>query len=342
MSYHTGTALDMSQVKGAILAAATANSWTIMRDNGPNFALRSPAGNNWAFRIAQGADDAKLGGVPTNPSETAYIPLNGGIYVYTPTSLDSSMPVWQQPGASGDRPNTGGWFNMGRAGPYVRYHVFGGPEYIHAVVEVQNKVFAHLHIGNLDKPGMSYVGGQYTQLSSYQRTLYEGYMRLESKYTCPWGTEGDQVPINGGTLADNYTSQRNLVKAANLPDRPGLWAWGTRDTCAIGRGGTSYHFDQGLVRASANDMTGDTLIVPVRPFVSVGQRRLVPLGVAPDVGVCDMRFIAPGESVFYGQEEWMVFPIIRYDNLRWVTVNGATSYHGYIGSVYGWAYKVNR
>lgn len=320
MAYYTSPVSTIGQFLGSLASALATEGWTIHRNTTTELIFTSPAGKVWALRVAQGSVDDSGG--PGN-----YIQSGRGFYIYAPTGFSGAGQAHQQPNATVAAPSRGHWHQMPHAGPYVRYYFFIGNTHVHAVLEHSIGMFAHLHLGELDKRGLTYTGGQYVQANGDSgNTLWTATGK-------PWAQYGYSA-TNGQALAG--ANQFNLVGTTPIGNngcvflndfegRSGRWAFaaaGVLDPIStvdspgyvsLGSGIMSGHPDVGQLLASANDATGDMILVPPTVYMRGAQQRLYPLGEVPEIAYCDMLGGVPGMTVFFGLEEWMVFPLSRYD-----------------------------
>ncbi|ALT58005.1 structural protein [Pseudomonas phage SM1] len=308
MAYQTGPVSTISELIDTMVNFAAANGWTkdTISGGGNGWALHSASGGYWSFRYGQGPTvDAENG----NPFGQA-IAQNQGFYVYNNTGFNAALPAHRQPGWSASNyPAAGGWFDLKQAGPYTTYWLFVTEQYVHLVVEVQSKVYAHFGIGTLDKRGSSYGGGFYTQHHklSYNPSSSEGNGLSDAATQYVWDSFRSvnnsrcQVDIRDGEIAG-----RELLGVYTNNAGAGDRGWS-----ALGHGSDTYHPDDSYLDASANQMTGETVLIPNRVYMIGNQSRLRPLGEVADFAFCDMSFCSPAQVQIYGSEEWIVFPAFR-------------------------------
>ena len=332
MAYYTGPVSTISQFLGSLASALNTEGWTIHRNITTELIFRSPAGKVWALRLAQGSSDGS-GGYDN------VIPNGSGLYIYAPTSYAAGSPAHQQPNATFVAPSRGHWHRVPNAGPYVRYHFFIGNTHVHAVLEHSIGMFAHMHLGELDKRGLTYTGGQYVQANG------DSSNTLWSSTGKPWAQHG-YSSTNGQTFAgatqftltgSNPIGPNGCVFLNDFEGRPGRWAFAAAGVfdpsysvdspgyVSLGSGILSGHPDVGQLLASANDATGDMILVPPTVYMRGAQQRIYLLGEVPEIAYCDMIGGVPGMTVFFGLEEWMVFPLSRYDPTDGTATNSSAT-----------------
>lgn len=162
--------------------------------------------------------------------------------------------------------------------PFVGYHFFGQQQYLHIVIEINNGLFAHTGIGVLNKASQ-YAGGGYVYRTSYDSSaFYDRNVKAYNKY--PF--EDYSIHYDGRIhqAVDSYPREYGLMKAT------GPFHW------------------------SPNQMNG---VAPLFPFLSavVIDNATFLLGHAPDVRSVKIDYLQDGESVFFGNDEWVCFPIKR-------------------------------
>lgn len=357
MAYFTGVPNTMSAFAQAIVAAAASVGWTIDA-NSPStgdYAFHSPAGDYWSIKEPLG-NSTDNGGNSSYP----YLAAGAGLYIYTNSGYNSARNMFSQPprANTGRVPARAEWFGCaGQSGPFIRYHIFASSTYLHCVLEIRAKVFCHLQFGRLDKKGGSYVGGQYTQktlcnLSSVDNPATSGSLFNTSSLYLPWnmstydGSSQADEPSAASVYGQKYSM--NLITATDVEKSgrwcytpaykvpaltskdPELWGW-------VGPGGgkDTPHPDAMLLYGSANELTGATVVIPIRIYLQGAQNRTYFMGEVADMGVVDMSFLSPGQSLYYGADEWMVFPAWRFNLDDLTNLRNSSGYMGY-------AFRVNR
>lgn len=353
MAYFTGTAANISAFAQAIVSAAASVGWSIDKNDAGNgeYAFHNSDGNYWSIREPRGYNSDN----GATPNSYPYLNVGCGLYTYTNSAYDSSRSAYNQPprAASGPVPARGEWFNLANSvGPYVKHHIFADTHYIHCVLEVRAKYFFHLMFGQLDKKGGVYTGGQYTQKSWCDSANLElnnvgiGYNTVIPPFSNNYfdGAAAAGV-VNTSSNFGTRTGPQNHLMVSDV-ENAGRWAYpgaykipGTSEAdlygfVGLGHGFLSQHMDQHLCYGSANELTGATIVIPNRIWLQAAQDRCYFLGEVPDFGIVDMSFLAPGQSIFYGTDEWMIFPVFKQDLTDKTAAKSSYSV--------GYAYKVNR
>ena len=248
--------------------------------------------------------------------------------------------MWNQPGQdfrTGKESKTA-IFTFRIAGPYVRYWAFATGQYIHVVVEGISGTFGHILFGQIDKDGAVFDGGAYNAASFNYRPINDD------------GTvnDGTQNGISGNYAMYPFSSKYPFYAASRIrvqnvdnlvaPSADNFLNVGSDTTVegsAIGPwlsgrsdlGYNQYHPDSGLVAASANELGGNTMIVRAAIYHWGAQQRTRYIVVIPDHAVCNMQFVAPGDILTFGNDEWMVFPAYRKGTVGYTSsLNAGVAY----------------
>lgn len=232
------------------------------------------------------------------------------------TGYDSGASLVDQPGVTSQgtfgpvRKVTTLQLTPADNGEQGAYWFFGTSTYLHAVWRRPTGLYVHLQIGTLDKKGMNYSGGQYTQANGI-------FYNVAQKYTPVWGDSDYNDPALRLSGFDTFTGI--MVHPYGL-----------------GNGRFARHPDNALVAASANAFTGDTVLVPNRVMAEGSNRRRWYVGETPDFAVVSMFFCNPEQILTYGAEEWQVFPCYKKGRL------GDNSIPSQWSTDIGYAYRVRR
>lgn len=338
MSYTTGSADSYQDLLLKIKALAVAAGWTTLADDS--------AGSYWVGQDAAGTGRFILRNITSDENINVHYYSQYGaammISGFTGT-WDASKGFYNQTGQ--DFLNTR--ITQTRAcllhfstyaGPFAKYYAFVGATYIHVVIEVVTGTFAHLFLGTLNKDGAVYDGGQYCAASYYYWSVTTDMDGATSN------AQGNG--INGMYMNYPFSSKypyyaQSFLRVENVDDA-GSPAWdyffstqGTDATygqrTAYGLGftlgynqsyGDTNHPMAGLVGASNNALNSSTMLVPHSIYHQGAQARFRYVGLVPDHAVCNMAFLAAGDILTFGEEEWQVFPCYRKGTvLRDATLN---------------------
>lgn len=287
MAYVTGASSGLSDLLVRLRGFAEGIGWSTTAVNSTTWAFTSPQGGSFTLQLTANNASYRLFGATQN--------LPG---VLMPTAQPGNSETFH------DGSLLDAVFVPGSSGPYTRHHFFGTLQYLHVVLEVQASVFAHLHIGRLNKRGTQYAGGEYIQGHRYNAVhtqIFDPAGRLGNwtgRGTSPW-TEGNSGIFRAGGF-DGAAEVR----------------W-TNQAVGLGKGVHSInHPDIPLAGASLCEYLDQPIVVPNRILLRAGTsqgdlRRARVLGETQDLGIVDITRHAPGDVVIYGEDEWVVFPMYR-------------------------------
>lgn len=338
MSYTTGSADSYADLLAKIRVIGEAAGWVTKAANATGWVVSSADGNaNYVVAIVSSNDS-------TNTPFWNYNSFGPCIAVSNCKSIDVGASLWNQPGQDfrdGKDSHTACLcFGNGVAGPFAKFYAFATDQYIHVVVEAITGTFGHLLMGNLDKDGAVYDGGSYngatqcyrpvnsdiTQSDSTGNGLSQPFALYPFSYRYPYNSASrvrvENVDNIGVNKCDVFYDTSGTTEGVAL----GPWASGWNSN-----GYLSTHPDCGLVEASANNLGGNTMMIPTAIYHYGAQGRLRYIGVIPDQAVCNMQFLAPGDIITYGTDEWQVFPVLR---------KGTDSLNGTLNA--GVAYRIRR
>lgn len=304
MAYFTGAADNLTDLLGKIRVAAEASGWVTDRyTQGVEWFVRNAdASSFFALRIRQN-------GSPDNNYANYDC-----IFITGSTAYDPNKSYLDQPGSNMTKQFYGPItkFRPYLIGPFTRYHVFTTQYYIHVILEVMAGTYCYMLIGDLDKDETVYQGGQYI-----------GGHYYNNDPTLDFGTSSDQNGINSSIRMFPFDNaypyySNSFVRTGAIDDMAAdYWGacahaggYGQGKLVTMGAGGQD-HPNAGLLYASYNSLNDSTLLVPATMFVVGAQGRLRYIGKMRDFAYCQITGLAPGDTVKYGNEEWVVFPPYR-------------------------------
>jgi len=282
MSYFTGTANDPADLLLKLKSHAESIGWMTDRSSASEWCCHNHAGY-WSME----AKDNRLD-------------LCGN------TGFDAALSWHEQPGSSKlhhEHYNKQSltWYYLG-AGPFVTFHLFATIDYLHVVTEVASGQFRPLFIGSLNKRGIVYEGGHYIcAMAPYNYSDFNLYTNWNFY---PFDS------VSGESWTNSYI-RVDGQDGAPSPDWLSFHSQGTsRYAIGLGRGyrNNTYHPSSLLVYTAANALTGGTLLIPCTIYTSGAQSRTRFIGEVPDFAVCRMDYLAPGDTVTVGSDNWRVFP----------------------------------
>ena len=206
---------------------------------------------------------------------------------------------------------------------FTSYYLFGGPDYIHCVVQSAAGIYKHFNFGILNKYG-TWTGGSYFTGSywPFGGGTY-GYYSDQVYVGGPW----DSMSSNrsGSTWELNYqdgthhwstwegyqnNGAQNIYSSA-----PGeVYGWGGA------RGG--WHHEQ--VRTGPNTFNGVAPMEPIVLFVQQTGGLYAPAGAVKGAQYINMKNYNPGDTFTIGSATWQVFPLATKGPVLGTGTDGVT------------------
>jgi len=306
MSYETGTALNVDDLLAKLSVFAVANGWTENK-----FVAGTGNGSSSEMYLSKGVTFAIFDAQLTTGNNT-YHGFNQAldhphIDTYCATGFNGANPVNGQPGTSLHKETNWLLPNM------TAYHFFTDPtkEYLHIVVEVIANEFRHIHIGLLDKIG-AYDGGQYMQSTCPDQNINRIDDPVSFQHSYPWVQLGNgagkfqKLRANIDGIAWKSSQFLNTTSAWTPPMRfaaQGEWL--------------DNHFDirlNGNVDSQPNTFNTTVILFPIPCFISRSATQRAPVGKPFDLRVGNIKNVSPSSSIFFGGDEWLIFPFVQKKN----------------------------
>lgn len=332
MAFETGTATDIPDLIAKLSTFLQANGWTEdQRDN---------TNRRFAFHKGTVYFSGRWG------SDTANIMSLHQALGYTPGNLPGNHPNDSGQGYNATSGQTRALLDDERhvdfvgTGPYPNYWFFerdASPLYIHVVVEVSTGLFVHFGAGELHKfgtwTGGEYCYGHYHPSTNNSELLSDSCVLLDGICNSNSGSDEDRPAT---------------LHVEGLVNQPGTGKWGVvwaRDSnLGVDTAGVARVFIQGGYRGGpiASDFgffAGSVAVglVPLVPIalwhvdgdVAIGSgAKAYYLGYQEDVRMVNLKHFAPAQTVPYGGDDWLVFPMSLRD------VNSVSRGSGYMGVAY--------
>lgn len=329
MAFEQGTAIDLEDLVAKISTFVQANGWTEDRRDNVNGIVGWSKNSMFISGRWDPADPdymslhqatAVLPGAGTEPGDVTGDSGNG----YNTTTSHSNTDLDNERNV-----------RLGN-GAFPSYYIFeqdSGPAYVHIVVETSTNVFVHFGVGELNKIGDGWTGGEYcyghhtasgTELSSSGTYLLDGFTNSTS------GANESRVAtmrITGfpGQIAGSVWG--NVWGRRLQSSQPDDTAGNDKVPIQGGLRGGPFATPWGLF--SANKTTG---LIPMYSlgcfYVDDALNHVYFLGWQPDVRGVNIRSISPKEEVVIGSDTWVIFPLSKRD----ITNDPDTS--GYSGVAY--------
>ena len=226
-------------------------------------------------------------------------------------------------------------------GPYSRYWLFSGaagdPEYIYLIVQKTNGNFCCFMVGRLDSKGVDNGGGSFINGVNYKWWFPTGsYLPNNGDQGSDTGSDpfttdqqfpGDQNSNNQLFVGDIVGAQVNPASPQpfvgyptpyNVPfnaPKDHMLARGGHPTSAESYGVGSNRWLGDMYWLGPNPVNGVTPLFEV--FEAIfdnynGSNHYIYLGAYPGYRACSMIGRVEAEQVTFGPDEWLVFPIKRY------------------------------
>lgn len=124
-----------------------------------------------------------------------------------------------------------------------------------------------------------------------------GIVKVNNTWCFYGSAEHNWVRYNGHVLGDN-----TLLLSNNIKRRIAQSAYN------INKSNDFYAMDV-LLNCSPSASTGITTLIPLLIFDKKGNDSITFIGQAPDIRAVNVYNYLPGESMFLGNDEWVVFPL---------------------------------
>lgn len=318
-TYETGTATGATDLLSKLRTFATANGWAE-----DNYGARTSGSGN-ALQIHKGSQYCTF--IADTGSGTAADPGNYfGCYQHDTYS-----------GGNGTENQANGslkCYANNLTGPYTAYHFVTGSEsgadYLYVIVEATSGIYKHCGVGKLVSFGTLSPGTfAFACRWSYSVSVIDSLSAANHTWPFDCGESGLRAGAGTQVRADcDGVSPRwyDFSSGSSYGNRGG---GGVRTVSASlgGLRGTVY----GPTLYGASAITGRTTLVPCTVYGERSSNLASLLGYPPGMRWVKLDYVAPGDVLTLGAEQWRVFPVIRK--------NGTT---GQVNSgTYGYAYKVN-
>lgn len=318
--YETGTSSSLTDLLDKLRLFATANGWTQnffgTRTSGSGQALQLTKGSlavTFIANTAAGSSDDP-GGMLGSYCHDTYSAGNG-----TENQANKSAVTYAND----------------MSGPFVAYHFLTGAErgsdYLYVIAETVAGTFKHVGVGKLIGLG-ALSNGHFNFGCRWGYSALSGRISDELSAYHAWPFDSGE-----GSTRSGPGTQVRADSDAISPRWFDAWAgsFGTRLHGGPRSTGTTLGNQRatvwGPVRFGASAITGRTTLTPCLLAVDRVSSLSSLVGWPPGVRWVKLDFLAPGDTLTLGADQWKVFPVIRK--------NGGA---GQVNSgTYGYAYKVN-
>lgn len=326
MGFQAGTATNVNDLLDQLRIFAVAQGWTIDRfiqtDSG---GANNGADDMWLqLHSLQGGFHNLISTVENDDVNTSIYPKPwirgfGATGVNLLSNLFSAQPgsSWSSNGDTNDSVSALGaqeatFTTDALKGPFTGYNFFGNSQYLHCVVEITPGEYAHFGVGTTDKKG-TWDGGEYGFGVSWKYTLSEIAADSSNAYDI------DHHYFMGyrGTGSSNGRNGCSGYNKIDLNSRTDDWArmetiTPTSSRSIVTSNASPINNDRGLYQIQRNcppnRING---VAPLDPFiltVAVRDEGTYICQQVPDMRFVNIETLTPGQSIFYGSDEFIVFP----------------------------------
>lgn len=124
-----------------------------------------------------------------------------------------------------------------------------------------------------------------------------GIVKVNNTWCFYGPTTGNYTPYNWHVLGEN-----TLLLSNNIKRRIAQSAYNINNS-------NDFYAIHVLLNCSPSASTGITTLIPLLIFDKKGNDSITFIGQAPDVRAVNVYNYLPGESMFLGNDEWVVFPL---------------------------------
>jgi len=292
MAYQTGTANNPNDLLDKVRVFAIGQGWTVN-----SWAVRSDGGGagGWCLALQKGDLHVALYTDLTTPAGDNPGQYIGGYLFPTWSSAHGNMA---QPNKSHNIATNG----LG-ASAYTAYHLFGGAEHVHVVVEINPGTYKHFGFGRLRRLGAYNTGG-YVYMSNWHMSssLRSDFMSVN--HAVPFDAYPYNTPIYSYSTIVRADSDSISPRYIYCPE-----SHSTQNNmmCGIRDGNETLP----ILQCPASSITGRAVLWPILTSARRISGLFSSIGQPPDMRWVRLDYLNPGDTLTLGTDEWMVFPIIR-------------------------------
>ena len=303
MTYQTGTALNVDDLLAKLSVFAVTAGWTQNKvvagsGNGSSSELYLSKGSSfWSFAGRFSAGSNLYHSVQQN-LDHPHLDVHGS------TGFNGANPVDGQPGTQKEETETN-WLlpNM------TAYHFFTDPTktYLHVAVETTANEFRHIHVGVLDKIGV-YDGGEYTQGISHDQAQQFIDEPMNFQHGWAWTLIGNAVGRRQFIRADADGFDWKITQSLNTeswapPMQGAAQGYPLEDFLEV---------KSGFSKAAQPQTFNSTVVLFNMPcHIFRSSTKWTPVGKPHDLRICNMQNVSPSTSIFFGGDEWVIFPYVQ-------------------------------
>lgn len=305
MTYQTGTATNVDDLLAKLSTFAVTAGWTeekVVAGSGDGasselylskgtifvtFEAMLTGGNNVYHGINQALDHPHL-------------EMKGA------TGFDGGETVANQPGT-----HTAGCETNWLLPNMTAFHFFTDPTktYIHVAIETTANEFRHIHFGILDKLG-AYTGGEYITACQHFQSASFIDEPMNFQHSWPWVQIGNSGPVHQQlrVVADGETWHQAVGNNTNNnqwfpPMQGAAQGFPIEDFLEV-KSNTSK-------AAQPNTFNSTVVLFQLPCHIRRSSTKKTPVGKPHDLRMCNMQNVSPATSIFFGGDEWVIFPVIQ-------------------------------
>jgi len=192
------------------------------------------------------------------------------------------------------------------------FHFFTDPTktYLHIVVETLANEFRHIHIGQLEKIGV-YDGGEYVQGVCWDQNINRIHNPTDFQHGIAWTFIGNAVGRRQQLRANVDGQNWKITRAFNSPQE---W-FPPMGHSTVGFPNDDWLSQQNNIKnGSPNTFNSTVILFPMPAYIHRSTTQRAPVGKPHDLRMCNIKNVAPSSSIFFGGDEWLIFPTVEKKN----------------------------
>ena len=350
MAYETGTATDIEDLIDVRLKNfAVAQGWTLNEDNWPAHIALSKGGcflNMRWDQVTSASVTITNNGIQDLTDAFGVPRLDHKLWAHLATGY-TPAGGWNGQVGSPVNGNTASepFIQVSDlAGPFPSYHLFSddgtGASYIYLVVETRSGYYSHFYFGEAETTGLNYspraafaTGSRYAWWpNSTNESNRDDFRATDGAHWWPFGSTAatfySQYHVSGGAAlpSEDVRPLTNTSRPAMgmlrfdsdspLKDYDPTY-FSSIDTSSTGHYATSMPYRGPLAVSGVQPL----LPLPVMVASMADDDVYHYLGEVPDLRFINMTGITDGQILTIGNEEWIAFPLRRFQ--PWASTLGA-------------------
>jgi len=297
------TATDFKAMLVVVRDFLSTNGWTVITDAiaaSSSLVVRNSSGHNYRL-------------IETRTSRTDF---------FTGAFTDTTLNCQFDPGNTGGNP--GGYLTTGdcndMTGPFPSLWVFTdeAATFCHIVAQTAPVRYAHASFGKVDSKGL------HTASIDYVAGTYWNYWATLENYT---NSIGDGNPFNNPQSGTHQIDHIDGTLWLGIPDGvldPSLfftdghvvsqaWRLSDREYGKNTATNNTSRWTDYFCNITNKTFTGGVILTPL-PIAAnpASQDVMAIVGEIPQMALVNMQGLSPGQTLVFGNDEWLVFPIKQF------------------------------